>query len=210
MASRELLFLVVFLSLLAFAAYASSGPIDPTQPYHPLQQISRDATMPLSVDVNDNGFIDNADDSFSVGGIVPGSQVISKGCVSLDTGQLGGNVWTGYAALDLLINGENICADGNGCTYSITRYDALSSLPNAAFTQSPASFFQGSTGGWFAAQSALSGINGDAAEAAFAQWQSGPLLAELWDDRLSTEQSGSQVTAYDAQSSFSFVFAFCD
>jgi len=64
--TRKYFFAVSAFLVLVLGVFAVSAAFSGSLPWHPLQQVSTNATSGISVDVNDNGIIDNAD---KVGGL---------------------------------------------------------------------------------------------------------------------------------------------
>ena len=218
--------------------------IQPNEAFHTLQLISKSANNPSTVDRNSDGVIDLAEnamwagvaklanDSNSVSGFVPSSQVLSKGCVVVDTGlSANGDAFVGFLPLDLRISStlsgnpvggqpaltvENICSDGDGCTYRVMRYK--NTVPTHLFSGGVNSFWQMpistgpgriSTSDWVD-QGNTVGTNGGG-QTRFVNWAptAGPGM-EIYDDHPNAEMNPDMISINDMDTSASFMVSFCD
>ena len=222
---QQLLFIAVFVGLFAVMAFAASLNVDTRFPYHALENISASPTNQTSVDQNQNRKIDVADNADfaanagSLAGLAPGANAISKGCVVADTGT-GGNSFTGWSAVDLRINNENICADGDGCTYRIVRYNAncasctpTTFTPENVYYASPYAFFQFPDNKWIDFDE-KTGTNGDGTYTRITRWPASATLSpnpwlEVKDDT-AAENTNYQLSVNDNQNNHAFVFTMCD
>ena len=228
---QQLLFISVFVGLFALMAYGASLQQPITGAWHTLENVTMThASGPnagkgnlTSVDGNQNGIIDNAEfaqlaeDSRQLTGI-SGSQ-FSKGCVVADTGT-GGNSFTGWSAVDLRISSENICADGDGCTYRIVRYNAncasctpTTFTPENVYYASPYAFFQFPDNKWIDFDE-KTGTNGDGTYTRITRWPaSATLYPNPWlevKDDTAAENTNYQLSVNDNQNNHAFVFTMCD
>jgi len=215
-----------------------------TSPYHILSSIVTSSQTMISVDSNADGRIDNADyarwagvsafanDSNSVQGFLPAPNVINKGCVIADTGlQSGGDSFRGGISLDLRINNtvisqiggnppsimENICEDGDGCTYNVIKYSKSAGAPNNVFSNSPRTFFQfprSTTAAWWidAGGNTPVSANGDSIKVQIISWAGGAgnNWLDIHDDDSAVETSVDKLTITDRDNSNSFIVYFCD
>lgn len=219
-----------------------SSQVSPSFPSHSLFLITSGSTN-ISVDSNGNGIIDTAEysrwagvsafsnNTNSLQGILPTSNVIDKGCVTLDTSNLGGDAFVGSAPLNLTISNtitfsiggnppsinENICEDGNGCSYNMIRYSQSAGTINQIQSGNSRYYHQlprvGGIANWMDATGPNTGNNGDTAKSIFVGWNSpaGSNWLDIADDDSAIlETSPDYWSVQDYDGSRSFIVTVCD
>lgn len=194
-----------------------------------------------------------ANNSERLQGLTPSNNIWSKGCFFVDTGSFStGDSWQGYTTLILntsddtqwfnpstgqgkITDGrpfENICGDGDGCTYSAVAYrSSQNSITNimgsgsntvkrffqfpqgALGTQAPNPSPSTGTSRWIDDNNAQKGVNGDGVSTIFVSWNVAggqtPDL-ELYDDYSTAGSSSNDLAVRDRSAAYSFIVSFCD
>jgi len=144
-----------------------------------------------------------------------GSSSSGVDCVTVDTlrGLLDGSNRQG--AIDLRVNGRNICEDDNGCSYRVWKYTTTRPAGTEFFTSYPVMFRQREVAGlhfWYDAyvNGGQQGTNGDTStDTRFVNWDQG---LQIWDDKANIEQDPDKLAYIDTDSTLGddFIITFCD